>query len=135
MSYQQRQQDLFKYRVVDYLMAVLAWATFYFHRKIIIEQVAIDHTVFQDINLYLGMIIIPIGWMLLFSIFEGEEGVYRKSRLSTLSQTFFLSFLGALFLFFALILDDTIQGYYSYYQILMALVIMNCQHTSPFSER
>ncbi len=121
MSYQQRQRDLFKYRLVDYLMAVLAWATFYFHRKIIIEQVPIDKTVLQDTNLYLGLFIIPIGWMLLFAIFEGEEGVYRKSRLSTLSQTFFLSFLGALFLFFSLILDDTIQGYYSYYQSFLAL--------------
>jgi len=26
MSYQQRQQDLFKYRLVDYMMAVMAWA-------------------------------------------------------------------------------------------------------------
>jgi len=111
-------------------MAVLAWTCFYFYRKIIVEKVPIDDTVAADTNLYLGIIIIPIGWMLLYAIFEGSRDIYRLSRLSTISQTFFLSFIGSIFLFFTLILDDTIQGYFSYYHSFLALFCIQFLFTS-----
>jgi len=121
MSYQRRKRDQLIAKLVDYLMAVLAWATFYLTRKVVIEKVSIDHTVWQDQNLYLGLVIIPIGWMLLYSIFEGEKDLYRRSRLGAISQTILLTFLGSVFLFFTLILDDTIQGYFSFYHSFIAL--------------
>jgi len=121
MSYQRRNKDAFRYKVVDHFTAMVAWACFYLYRKLVIEKVNIDETVWTDVNLYLGIAIIPVGWSLIYAIFEGNKSIYRRSRLATLSQTFFLSFVGAVFLFFTLILDDTIQGYFSYYHSFLAL--------------
>ena len=129
MSYQRRKKEGLLTNLVDYIMAVLAWATFYLVRKIVIEKVPIDQTVWQDSNLYLGLIIIPIGWMLLYSIFEGDRDIYRRSRLSTISQTFLLTFIGSIFLFFTLILDDTIQGYFSFYHSFIALFSIHFFYT------
>ena len=121
MSYQRRNKDAFRYRLLDHFTAMVAWACFYLYRKLVIENVSIDETVWTDVNLYLGIAIIPVGWTLIYAIFEGNKSIYRRSRLATLSQTFFLSFVGAVFLFFTLILDDTIQGYFSYYHSFLAL--------------
>lgn len=129
MSHQRRKRDHFIAQLVDYIMALLAWATFYLTRKVVIEKVPIDQTVWQDKNLYLGLIIIPIGWMLLYSIFEGDKDIYRRSRLGAISQTVLLTFIGSIFLFFTLILDDTIQGYFSFYQSFIALFSIHFFYT------
>jgi FlaA1/EpsC-like NDP-sugar epimerase len=57
----------------------------------------------------------------LYSIFDHYTDIYRLSRLSTLSHTFFLSFLGITFLFFSLILDDIVRDYHTYYQSFFTL--------------
>jgi exopolysaccharide biosynthesis polyprenyl glycosylphosphotransferase len=57
----------------------------------------------------------------LYSIFDHYTDIYRLSRLSTLSHTFFLSFLGITFLFFSLILDDIVRDYHTYYQSFLTL--------------
>lgn len=103
-------------------MAMLAWACFYFYRKIISEEVPLDHTVIVDKNLYIGIIVVPIGWILLYSIFDRYQDIYRLSRLATLGRTFLLSFLGVFFLFFTLILDDVIQSYTTYITSFLALL-------------
>ena len=103
-------------------MAMLAWACFYVYRKVISEEVPLDHTVIADKNLYIGILIIPIGWFLLYSIFDRYQDIYRLSRLATLGRTFLLSFLGVFFLFFTLILDDVIQSYTTYIASFLALL-------------
>ena len=37
---------------------MLAWACFYVYRKVISEEVPLDHTVMADKNLYIGIIVI-----------------------------------------------------------------------------
>ncbi len=106
-------------------MAMLAWACFYVYRKVISERVPLDHTVIEDRNLYIGILVIPIGWILLYTIFDKYKDIYRLSRLSTLSRTFFLSFLGVIFLFFTLILDDVIQAYTTYISSFIALFVIH----------
>lgn len=116
----QRKRHTFFYGVADFFMAMLAWALFFFFRKSL-EGAPIDERIFQDVNFSLGILIIPVGWVLLYSIFDNYVDIYRLSRLSTLTNTFFLSFLGVTFLFFALILDDVVSGYRTYYQSFLAL--------------
>lgn len=101
-------------------MAMLAWALFFIYRKTI-EGVSISATVFQDPNFYLGIFIVPIGWVLLYSIFDHYVDIYRLSRLNTLTRGFFLSFLGVTFLFFTLILDDVVRDYHTYYRSFLVL--------------
>ena len=111
-------------------MAMLAWACFYIYRKVLSERVPLDHTVVEDSNLYIGLLVIPIGWILLYSIFDKYKDIYRLSRLATLSQTFFLTFLGVVFLFFTLILDDVIQAYTTYISSFIALFVIHFTFTA-----
>ncbi|MCK9164171.1 MAG: sugar transferase, partial [Bacteroidales bacterium] len=48
---------------------------------------------------------------------------YRKSRLKELEQTFFISVVGIVIIFFTLLLDDQIQSYKNYYFSFIILLI------------
>ena len=121
--YKQRRLDMLFYGVTDFLTAMLAWACFFLYRKNIenIDNLPFSWSVLNDKNFFYGIIIIPIGWVLLYSIFDKYKDIYRMSRLSTLARTFFLSFIGVIFLFFTLILDDFVSGYQTYYTSFLTL--------------
>ena len=120
MSRQLRQRDTLVYAAADFFLAILAWALFFLYRKTV-EGVPLSSTVFHDTNFYLGIFIIPLGWVLLYAIFDQYVDIYRLSRLTTLTRTFFLSFLGVVFLFFTLILDDVVVEYQTYYRSFLML--------------
>lgn len=101
-------------------MAMLAWALFFLYRKSL-EGAPLDWSVCADPNFYLGVFLVPVAWVLLYGIFDHHTDIYRMSRLNTLAHTFFLSFLGVTFLFFALILDDVVRDYRTYYRSFLAL--------------
>ncbi len=124
MNSNTRRRHTFYYGFADFLMAMLAWALFFLYRKIL-EDVPLDAAVFADKNFSLGIFIIPIGWILFYSIFDKYDDIYRLSRLETLSRTVFLSFFGTLILFFTLILDDVVQDYTTYYRSFLTLFALH----------
>ncbi len=115
-----RQRDTLVFAAADFFMAMLAWALFFLYRKSV-EGVPLSSAIFHDTNFYLGIFIIPLGWVLLYAIFDQYIDIYRLSRLTTLARTFFLSFLGVVFLFFTLILDDVVVQYQTYYRSFLVL--------------
>jgi exopolysaccharide biosynthesis polyprenyl glycosylphosphotransferase len=115
-----RKRHTFYYGVADFGMAMLAWAIFFLYRKDM-EGIPFTPDVFADPNFYLGIFIIPTGWVLLYSIFDHYNDIYRIARLNTLTNTFLVSFLGVTFLFFTLILDDVVNDYRTYYRSFFAL--------------
>jgi exopolysaccharide biosynthesis polyprenyl glycosylphosphotransferase len=88
--------------------------------------------ILENPKFLLGIVVIPSGWVLFYSIFDRYSDIYRLSRLETLSRTFFLTFFGVIFLFFALILDDIINiqrkgsHFYNYYYI--SFFVLFCLH-------
>lgn len=130
MSQRRQHIDTRNYKIIDFVMAMLAWACFYAYRKVISEEVSLDHTVLHDENLYIGIIVIPIGWLLLYSIFDRYQDIYRLSRLATLGRTFLITFIGVFFLFFTLILDDVIQSYTTYIASFFALLAIHFSLTA-----
>ena len=116
-----RQLDTLRYQLTDLAMAMFAWALFFAYRKHVVEHQPLDQSLFTDLNFYLGIFLVPVGWMLFYAIFDKYKDIYRLSRLATLGRTFFLSFFGVLFLFFSLILDDFVSGYQSYYRSFLVL--------------
>lgn len=117
----QRKRDTFFYGVADFFMAMLAWALFFIYRKTSVEGVAFSLEIFNNLKFFLGVALIPTGWVLLYSIFDHYVDIYRLSRLATLTRTFFLTFFGVFFLFFTLILDDVVNDYHTYYRSFLAL--------------
>ncbi|MCO6492266.1 MAG: sugar transferase [Phaeodactylibacter sp.] len=119
MTRRRRRHTLF-YQVADFVTAMLSWACFFLYRKSL-EGAALDWSILNDANFWYGVVVIPTGWLLFYSIFDQYSDIYRLSRLATLTRTFFLSFFGVLFLFFTLILDDVVTNYTTYYNSFVTL--------------
>ncbi|NUO03062.1 MAG: sugar transferase [Saprospiraceae bacterium] len=124
MTSRRRMADTFVYKVADFLMAMTAWACFFFYRKRLEAQPP-GWEELQDPNFWYGILIIPTGWVLFYSIFDQYKDIYRLSRLATLTRTLFLSFFGVIFLFFTLILDDFVTNYRTYYTSFFALFLLH----------
>jgi exopolysaccharide biosynthesis polyprenyl glycosylphosphotransferase len=120
----QRKIDTFIYRVSDYLTAMLAWGCFFMYRKEL-EGVRISWEILHDQNFLLGCLLIPLGWVSFYAIFDQYQDVYRLSRLATLARTLFLSLFGVLTLFFTLILDDFVTNYKTYYSSFLTLFLLH----------
>ena len=120
-----RKQHTLIYKFADFLAAMLAWASFFSYRKVLVESGSFPMDVVADQNFWYGVVMIPLGWTLFYSVFDQYKDIYRLSRLSTLARTLFLSFFGAIFLFFAVILDDFIPSYHTYYASFFTLFTLH----------
>jgi len=109
----------------DFFSSAFAWSIFFIFRKIKIENKIFDNILlFSDNNFLWGIIIIPIFWIFLHFLFGYYTDIYRKSRLKEISETFSVSLLGVILIFFKLILDDTINYYTDYYTLVFSLLII-----------
>jgi exopolysaccharide biosynthesis polyprenyl glycosylphosphotransferase len=124
-----KQKDILVYQIADFLSAMIAWACFFVYRKHI-EGVEITSEVFDDAHFWYGILVIPFGWVFFYAVFDKYRDIYRLSRLATLARTFFLSFIGVLFLFFTLILDDFVSDYRTYYRSILTLFSLHFLITS-----
>lgn len=106
----------FWYAFSDYIMAAIAWGLFYYLRQDLVGQ---PH--FIDHKFWLGIVFIPAGWLILFSLIGSYNSIYKKSRLVEVTATLICSLIGCIVLFFALILDDT-KPHYNYYYSAFALL-------------
>ncbi len=111
------------YIISDFLAAAIAWTLFFLMRKKYIDVyfMKFSNEISFDKNYIYGLIIIPTMWVLLYYINGYYKDIFRKSRLIELIQTFILTLIGTLVIFFTLLLDDNIYSYYSYYKSLLLL--------------
>ncbi|MDD5506978.1 MAG: sugar transferase [Bacteroidales bacterium] len=112
-----------KYVIADFISAVLAWSLFFIYRKYSVHPGIFKEPdlIFSDPNFYLGIVIIPSFWLILYILSGAYKDVYRKSRLRELGQTLLVTLFGAIFIFFALVLDDVVISYRTYYQSFIVL--------------
>lgn len=114
----------FRYVLFDYFSALVAWCIFFTYRKYTVSPFLFeqfDELVLSDKNLYIGIAVIPIYWLLLYTFSGYYRKIYRKSRLKELEQTLIATFFGTLILFFAIILDDMIISYRNYIEYYLFL--------------
>ena len=112
-----KKRQALKYIFFDYLAAALAWFLFYRYRKTYLEPAKFGYDIPIDYNenFFLGLILIPACWIILYASMGFYKSPFRKSRLKELSQTLTASILGCTLLFFIFILDDEINTYKDYY--------------------
>jgi exopolysaccharide biosynthesis polyprenyl glycosylphosphotransferase len=101
----------------DLISAMLSWCCFFYLRQEIIEQ-RLFH---PDANFYLGLILLPIFWLLFYFIQGTYYEVRRLFRIKIFNLTTTAAVLGSIVLFFALILDDEVRSYSDYYQLFLLL--------------
>lgn len=99
----------FWYALADYGSAAIAWGLFYFARKQLLQEpLTIDY------HFWLGIILVPAGWLLLYALVGSYGPVYKKSRLAEATNAFILALIGCIVLFFLAVLDDN-RGHGNYY--------------------
>jgi len=112
-----------KYVVTDVVAAALSYALFFSYRKIVIESEIFGVPIKPEYDEYffkslLGYVTI---WMSLYLLSGNYQNVFRRSRLKEFVQTLVQVLVGILILFFALILDDTVIDYKTYYTYFWVL--------------
>ena len=112
-----------RYVILDWLSAFIAWMLFYIFRKYTEDPYIFSHfdRVTNDNRFWLGILIIPVFWLVLYLMIGSYRRIYRKSRLKELGQTLIITLIGVTIIFFVLILDDFIVTYRSYYQSFIVL--------------
>jgi len=111
------------YAIMDFMMASLTWAVFYLARKWLLNEDLSPGSTFQfNDKFWLGIIFIPVGWLILYAIVGTYHSLYKKSRLFELTTTLVCSLIGCIILFFLFILDDTKTNYSYYYAAFFCLL-------------
>lgn len=103
--------------IIDWLVAIAAWASFYYVRKVYIE-----HSEFSIGSAYYpGLFIIPLFWIAIFALQGTYLDARRLHRMKVLSLTFFGSIVGTIVLFFFTLLDDEVDDHTLFYQSILWL--------------
>lgn len=84
----------------------------------------------DDNRFVLGVLIIPLAWLVGYFAYGLYRNLLRRSRLKEFTQVLMVSFLGVLFIFFSLLLDDHVDTYKDYYYTFGALFIIHATLTS-----
>lgn len=118
----------------DLIAAGLAWTVFYAFRKSEIETTKFGKVIPVEFNdsFYTALVLIPLFWLLLYTIIGSYKNIFRKSRLRELGQTILITLIGVIVLFFALLLDDEIYSYKAYYRLFIALFLIHFTFTFFF---
>ena len=115
--------QIVKHIVADIITAAAAWVAFYIYRKVYIESIKYRQPIPLEAGekFYFGLLLVTFFWFILYASTGAYKDVFRKSRLRELGQTLLISLIGVVIIFFALILDDDIITYRSYYQSFLAI--------------
>jgi polysaccharide biosynthesis protein PslA len=108
---------IFWYIFIDYLAALITWIILYFTRRVLLsEDIYVDGHIYLNNRFWLGISIIPFGWLMLFALVGSYNSLYKKSRLKELNYTFICSLLGCTILFFLIVINDPETDYHYYYK-------------------
>ena len=113
-----------KYIVCDTLSAMLAWAALFAFRKMMVgvEWSALVSQVLTDNNFWIGVVAVPAGWLVLYTIQGMYRNVLRRARLKELIETLIATVIGVLVIFFVLMMDDEVVTYRNHYASFLFLL-------------
>ncbi len=107
---------IFLYAIIDVAASLIAWTLLYYFRKFFIEYESANiWTPFLDKKFFVGLLVIPQIWLLLYYLSGTYTDVFRKSRLQETLKTVVITIVGSVIIFFLFLLDDLVQGYKDYY--------------------
>ncbi|MEI7596055.1 MAG: sugar transferase [Bacteroidota bacterium] len=129
-----KKQQVIKYILFDLFASFIAWFLFFSYRKYTIDQYSLENKeqILLDNNLYLGLALIPLLWVLFYAVAGAYKNIYRRSRIGEQGQVLLLSIIGVLVIFFALLLDDNVSTYTKYYNSFFILFLLHFVFTATF---
>ena len=126
--------QVLKYVLADFASASLAWSLFYLYRKFFIEpdKFGVNPEIVFDHQYTLGILILPISWVLAYYLTGFYKNSFRKSRINEFLQTLATSIIGVTFIFFFILLDDFVSSYKAYYKAYLVLFLLHFFITAIF---
>ncbi|MFZ1783692.1 MAG: sugar transferase [Ferruginibacter sp.] len=107
------------YAAGDFIAAVCSWISFYFARKYIIEEAFVVGPKF-----YIGLVLFPLIWLMVYFLVGSYNGLYLKSRLIEFFNTVIYTFLASIFILFLFLLYDVTGDYNIYYKEFISLWVI-----------
>jgi polysaccharide biosynthesis protein PslA len=107
------------YAGVDMAAAIIAWVVFFWLHRYFEEKDFLFNKKFLA-----GLILYPLGWLILYHLFGAYKNIYYKSRALELLSTFFSTFLGCIILFFIFLLykkHEYLSSFYNEFFIVFGL--------------
>ena len=115
---------IFWYILIDYLAAIITWIILYFTRRSLLgENIYLDNHLYLNNRFWLGISIIPLGWLMLYSLVGSYNSLYKKSRIKEFTTTFICSLVGCTILFFLIVINDPQTDYRYYYKSYLTFLI------------
>src|SRR5688572_30419974 len=103
------------YILSDYLTAIIAWIILYFTRRYLLEETITTHYgIYLNNRFWWGLLLIPFGWLMFYTLVGSYNSLYGKSRLNEFSSTLICSLIGCTIIFFLIVINDP-QHHYTYY--------------------
>ncbi len=122
-------QQIAKYVFADLLSAAITWTILFVYRKKYFETALFGNDLrleFDD-NYFLGLAVIPLMWIVIYTMSGHYTRIFRRHRLKEFAQILVTSVVGSLVIFFVFLLDDQIKNYTNYYE---SLLVLFCSHFS-----
>ncbi len=114
------------YALNDYISAILSWMILYFTRRTLLhEPIYVYGRIFLNNRFWLGLALIPAGWLVFYALTGTYHSLYKKSRLNEFSITALSSLIGCTVLFFAIVINDPQTDYRYYYKAYFTFLIMH----------
>src|SRR5687768_2315419 len=105
------------YLLSDYMAAILGWCALYFIRRYLLkEPIVVDGLIYLNDRFWYGIILMPIGWVMLFALVGSYHSLYKKSVLNEFLLTGICSIIGCVIVFFLIVINDPHKDYTYYYK-------------------
>src|SRR5687768_9802971 len=107
------------YAASDYIMAALSWLFFYFYRADILDDAG-AYPISTRSWIFI-LFIVPVGWLMLYTLAGTYNALYKKSRLAEFTLSFVCTLIGTILLMIVFVLNDPHKGN-SYYYLSFAVL-------------
>ena len=115
-------QQTLKYIITDFIAAGASWMILFGYRKKYFEGMMRTSENLDD-NFYLGLILVPTFWIVLYFVSGQYYEILRRYRVKELAEVSMTTIVGVLAIFFVLLLDDRVVDYKSYYKSILVLTM------------
>ncbi|RYF93541.1 MAG: hypothetical protein EOO02_24210 [Chitinophagaceae bacterium] len=103
------------YVLSDFFAAILAWIVLYFVRRYLLGEVILNNGMpFLNQRFWLGISLLPVAWIIFYSILGSYKSLYHKSTMNELTITLVSGVIGCTIIFFLIVINDP-QKEYTYH--------------------
>jgi polysaccharide biosynthesis protein PslA len=117
--------NLFWYVFVDWLAAICTCFIFYAIRKDVLLQNSTINNWLRSDNFIKILMLLPLYWIIVFSLSAFYQSLYKKSRLTETSKLLFSSFIGNAFIFLFLFVRDNYTSTHFFISAFLILFVIH----------